>query len=67
MLDARKNEERDRPARREADTAREREVRVPAAVEDRGATHDLVYDASKDSFPASDAPAWTGITIGHAK
>jgi uncharacterized membrane protein len=37
---------------------------IPAAAETRKLSHteELVETASEDSFPASDAPAWTGTT-----
>jgi hypothetical protein len=35
-----------------------------ASGDDRAPAYDRVDDASDDSFPASDAPAWTHMSVG---
>ena len=35
----------------------------PEAEREPVVSHDRVYDASNDSFPASDAPSWTGTSV----
>lgn len=47
-----------RPAERDPEAVRVPPVREPSTPDDR------VNDASFDSFPASDAPSWTGTSVG---
>ena len=44
-----------------------RQAAAPGASPDAALPLDKVDDASDDSFPASDAPAWTGTRAGAPK
>jgi hypothetical protein len=48
----------------EREEAAEHQPTAPGASRSASLPLDRVDDASDDSFPASDAPAWTGIRVG---
>jgi len=49
---------------REPIEAHNESARTRKAVSSRSADRDEVYDASLDSFPASDPPSWMGMRVG---